>query len=119
LVQSFLARVANINERDELTHRVTGVRVFGSYLTDKADLGDIELAVAIEPRRDTHVEESVKRAKRSGKTIRSYLERIAFGQIEVKKLLKDGSPYLAIHDFDEVDQLRTPYRVLFSIGSAK
>ena len=29
-------RVRLVNERDELTHRVTEVRVFGSYLSDKA-----------------------------------------------------------------------------------
>ncbi|SHL55185.1 hypothetical protein [Bradyrhizobium lablabi] len=114
LVRSFQARVANINERDELTHRVTGVRVFGSYITDRADLGDIDFAVAIEPRRDTHVEESIKRAEQSGKTIRNFLERITFGQTEVRKLLKDGSPYLSLHDFDEVDKLGTPYKVLLS-----
>jgi predicted nucleotidyltransferase len=114
LVQSFLARVANINERDELTHRVTGVRVFGSYLADKADLGDVDLAIAIEPRRESHVEESIERAEQSGKTIRNFLDRITFGQTEVKKLLKDGSPYLSIHDFDEVDKLGTPYKVLLS-----
>jgi predicted nucleotidyltransferase len=113
LLRSFLARVASINERDELTHKVTGVRVFGSYLTDKADLGDIDLAVAIKARRKSHVKESIERANQSGKTIRSFVDRITFGRSEVRKLLKDGSPYLSIHEFDEVDELGIPYKVLF------
>lgn len=115
LVRSFLGRVASINEREELTHRVTGVRVFGSYVGDKADLGDVDLAVAIEPRRETHVEESIERAQQSGKSIRNFLDRITFGPTEVQKILKDGSPYLSIHGFDEVEKLGTPYEVLFPL----
>jgi len=34
-VLGLLERVRLVNERDELTHRVTEVRVFGSYLSDK------------------------------------------------------------------------------------
>ena len=113
LLQSFLVRVISINERDELTHKVTGARVFGSYLTDKADLGDIDLAVAIKPRRQSHVKESVERANQSGRAVRSFLDRITFGRSEVRKLLKGGSPYLSIHEFDEVDELEIPYKVLF------
>src|SRR6202043_3447412 len=41
LVAGLLERVKLVNERDELTHSVTEVRVFGSYLSDKADLGDV------------------------------------------------------------------------------
>ncbi|MFB9266889.1 hypothetical protein ACFFWD_27630 [Bradyrhizobium erythrophlei] len=118
LLQSFLARMASINQRDELTHKVTGVRVFGRYLTDKADLGDIDLAVAIKARRKSHVKESIERANQSGKTICSFLDRISFGRSEVRKLLKGGSPYLSIHEFDEVDELGAPYKVLFSDNGA-
>ncbi|MGY2808022.1 MULTISPECIES: hypothetical protein [unclassified Bradyrhizobium] len=118
LLQSFLVRVVSINERDELTHKVTGVRVFGSYLTDKADLGDIDLAVAIKARRESHVKESVERANQSVRAIRSFLDRITFGRSEVKKLLKGGSPYLSVHEFDEVDELGIPYKVLFPSNGA-
>jgi predicted nucleotidyltransferase len=114
LLQSFLDRVASINERDELTHKVTAVRVFGDYLTDQADLSDIELAVAIKPRRESHVKESKERADQSGKTFRRIVDRITFGRSEVGRLLKDRNPYLSIHESDEVDKLGTPCKVLFS-----
>lgn len=67
LVQAVLERADAINLRDELTHRVASVRVFGSYLSDAADLGDIDLAVAFEPRRSSHVEESLERAGSLGR----------------------------------------------------
>ncbi|KRR15001.1 hypothetical protein [Bradyrhizobium valentinum] len=113
LVVSFLERVKGVNERDELTHRVEEVRVFGSYLGGKSDLGDVDLAVAFEPRRPTHVEESLLRAEQSGKRINNYLGRLFYGQHEVKKLLKHRSPYLSIHEVGELEKLGTNFKVLF------
>ena len=117
LLQSLPARVASINERDEFTHKITAVRVFGDYLTDKADLSKIDLAVEFKPRRKSHVKESTERAHQSGKTISSIIERITFGRSEVRKLLKNRNRYLSIHEFDDV-KLETPYKVLFSNNEA-
>jgi hypothetical protein len=72
LVAGLLARVKLVNERDELTHRVAEVRVFGSYLGDKSDLGDVDLAVEFTPRRPGHVEEAKRRAAQSGKKMTTF-----------------------------------------------
>ncbi|MBB4391661.1 hypothetical protein [Bradyrhizobium sp. ERR14] len=113
LVADFLERVRLVNGRDELTHRVREVRVFGSYIEDAADLGDVDLAVDFRPRRSTHVEEAQARAKQSGKTIGNFLQLITFGQREVRQILKNRSPYLSIHEFGEVEALGATCRVLF------
>jgi predicted nucleotidyltransferase len=114
LVAGLLQRVKLVNERDELTHRITEVRVFGSYLGDKADLGDVDLAVQFTPRRPTHVEESKLRAAQSGKTMGSYLQLITYGRQEIRQILKNRSPYLSLHEFSEPEELGVPYHVLFS-----
>jgi predicted nucleotidyltransferase len=114
LVAGLLERVKQVNKRDELTHRVTEVRVFGSYLGNKADLGDVDLAVQFTPRRPTHVEEAKLRAAQSGKTMGNYLQIITYGRHEVRQILKNRSPYLSIHEFGEPEKLGVPYRVLFS-----
>src|SRR5258705_10432260 len=105
LVRNFLERVEAVNLRDELTHRVASVRVFGSYLSDAVDLGDLDLALALEPRRPSHVEESLERARKSGKSTRNYIEQLFYGQREVKRLLKERQPHISIHDYDEPDKL--------------
>ncbi|MBR1168630.1 hypothetical protein [Bradyrhizobium liaoningense] len=113
LIDGLLDRVRQVNERDELTHRVTCIRVFGSYLTESADLGDIDLAVKYTPRRKSHVEEAKERAAQSGKSISTYFQLITFGRQEVRLILKNRSPYLSLHDFDEPETLGIPFKVLF------
>jgi len=113
LVAGLLERVKLMNDRDELTHRVTEVRVFGSYLSDKADLGDVDLAVQYMPRRPTHIEEAKLRAAQSGKIMGNYLQIITYGRHEVRQILKNRSPYLSIHEFEEPEKLGVPYQVLF------
>jgi predicted nucleotidyltransferase len=93
------------------------VRVFGSYLGDKADLGDVDLAVQFTPRRPTHVEEAKLRAAQSGKTMGSYLQLITYGRQEVRQILKNRSPYLSLHEFGEPEELGVPFAVLFSADS--
>jgi predicted nucleotidyltransferase len=114
LVAGLLERVKLVNERDELTHRVTEVRVFGSYLSDKADLGDVDLAVQYTPRRLTHIEEAKQRAAQSGKSMSNFLQIITYGTQEIRQILKNRSPYLSLHEHGEPEQLGVAYRVLFT-----
>jgi len=113
LVAELLERVKLVNERDELTHRVTEVRVFGSYLGDKPDLGDIDLAIEFSPRRPTHVEEAKRRAAQSGKKMSNFLQLITYGRYEIRQILKNRSPYLSIHEHGEPEELGVPLQVLF------
>jgi predicted nucleotidyltransferase len=114
LLAGLLERIKLVNERDELTHRITEVRVFGSYLSDKADLGDIDLAVQFTPRRPTHVEEAKLRAAQSGKTMGNFLQIITYGRHEIRQILKNRSPYLSFHEHSEPEELGVPYQVLFA-----
>jgi predicted nucleotidyltransferase len=114
LVAGLLERIKLVNERDELTHRITEVRVFGSYLSNKADLGDIDLAVQFTPRRPTHVEEAKLRAAQSGKTMGNFLQIITYGRHEIRLILKNRSPYLSFHEHGEPEELGVPYQVLFA-----
>ncbi|PDT87745.1 hypothetical protein CO669_22975 [Bradyrhizobium sp. Y36] len=114
LVAELLERVKQVNERDELTHRITSVRVFGSYLGDNSDLGDVDLAIQYTPRRSTHVEEAQQRAEQSGKSMSNFLQVITYGTSEIRQILKNKSPYLSLHEHSEPDRLGVGSRVLFA-----
>src|SRR4029077_2729872 len=45
LLGDFLRCVEEVNAHPDLLHWVTEVRVFGSYLTNSDDLGDIDIAI--------------------------------------------------------------------------
>lgn len=115
LVNQMLARVTEINERDELVFRVKRVRVFGSYASDASEVGDIDLAVDWEqrhPDRDI-IEQLLARADASGKRLGTYMDRLSYGELEVERLLKGRSPYLSIQSGDCPEKFGVPAVLLF------
>jgi len=116
LMKRFLERVSDVNGRDELTHHVTEVRVFGSYLSSSEDLGDIDLAVELRfrniPGRDP-IKYNEERAEQSGKRFRSWFEMVAYGESEVHRLLKQRSPYISLHPLSDIAGTGSESKVVF------
>ena len=79
LLVDFLQCVEEVNTHPNLQHWVTEVRVFGSYLTNSEDLGEIDLAI------------KKKRRPASGSFRDAFPERL------VALLLKGGSRYISLH----------------------
>jgi hypothetical protein len=110
LLKGVLERVAGINARADLLHWVTEVRVFGSYLTDTDDLGDLDLAIKLERRSIKKTgnypwaKACVAMARRSGKTFSSYLDELAYPETLVRRMIKNRSPYISLHGTDELDE---------------
>jgi hypothetical protein len=86
LIADFLQCVDEVNAHPDLLHWVTEVRVFGSYLTNSDDLGEIDLAI--------------RKERRPGKDsfIDAYPERL------VARLLKGGSRYISLHGVSALDE---------------
>jgi hypothetical protein len=106
LLADFLRSVEEVNAHPDLLHWVTEVRVFGSYLTDSDDLGDIEIAIKKErrPVSGAFGDACVAMAEQNGKIFSTdhdmafYLERM------VARLLKGGSRYISLHGVTELDE---------------
>jgi len=86
LLADFLKSVVEVNAHPDLLHWVTEVCVFGSYLADRDDLDEINLAIKKE------------RRPASGSFSDAYPERL------VALLLKGGSRYISLHDAAELDE---------------
>jgi hypothetical protein len=86
LVADFLRSVEEVNAHPDLLHWVTEVRVFGSYLNNSDNLGEIDLAIKKE------------RRPASGPFSDAYPERL------VALLLKGGSRHIAMHSIAELDE---------------
>jgi hypothetical protein len=86
LLADFLQCVEEVNAHPDLLHWVTEVRVFGSYLTNSDDLGEIDLAIKRERRPE------------SGSFGDAYPDRL------VARLLKGGSRHISLHDVTELDE---------------
>jgi predicted LPLAT superfamily acyltransferase len=109
IVDAFLERVRQVNARAELLYRVRKVHAFGSFITDAPHLGDIDLAIELQSKRDQIMQAkgdwiaaNRARAKASGRTVK---DEVHYGEIEVRRLLKSRNPYLSFHGFDELVRL--------------
>lgn len=105
LLQEVIERVSKINADGSLLHHVTEVRVFGSYLTDSDDLGDLDLAIKLERKQ---VEGSWTKACRdladkSGRTL-SFFQRLTFAETEVRRRIKSRMPRISLHETQELDE---------------
>lgn len=86
--------------------RVTCLVVFGSYLTDKAVLGDLDIGVEIQEIRGS--EQSVRT------NIRKLLMGGSTPQSRAVAALRLRKPkQISVHQLEEVLRLETPYRVVF------
>jgi hypothetical protein len=110
LLKGVLERVAAINADPELMHWVTEVRVFGSYLTDSDDLGDLDLALSYQ-RRPTKKDDlkgftdAIKAfVARHGKQHLSWEDQMFLPERMMKQRIKGRSPYISMHGIDELEQ---------------
>ncbi|MDH2348146.1 hypothetical protein [Bradyrhizobium sp. SSUT77] len=105
LLEEVLTRVARINSDGELLHYVTEVRVFGSYLTDSEDLGDLDLAIKLERRRieGEWVKAAHALADKSGRTW-NFFQRLTFPETEVRRRIKSRLPRISLHETSELDE---------------
>ena len=84
IVSDLLARVEEINTRDELTHFVGEVRAFGSYITDAPEVSDIDLAISLPakppPIGQDFIGWHLERARQSGHVLNSYIEMLFYSE---------------------------------------
>lgn len=122
IIADMLKRARAINRRPELLFYVSKITVFGSYLTDAKELGDIDVSVDLARRIADYKKFKplvVARARALAPFRYFYLgsDEYSFVKNEVRKLLKNRNPYLSMMiDTMLVDALDTPKRVIFKRG---
>jgi hypothetical protein len=119
IIAALLQRVEWVNAQPELLEHVSEVRVFGSYLEERHDLGDVDVAVRTERKEmpgKNWVRESMRRADGSGRVFRNYLDYLSYGHTEVMRLLKARNRYLALHGMDDLEGIGAPSKILFKYG---
>jgi hypothetical protein len=108
LLKGVLERVASINADPELLHWVTEVRVFGSYLTDSDDLGDLDLALSYQLRPTGDDKDFLDAI--SAFAVKHNKKHLSFdGQLDlpermVKRRIKGRSPYISMHYVSELER---------------
>ena len=115
ILAEFMQRVRHVASSPDFLYKVEKVVLFGSYLTPKQTIGDIDLAVGYARKISNSDEferlakEKVEQAYRNGKEFRSFSEEIWWPEREVRLYLKNRSKaisFCSIHDpiLEQADQ---------------
>ncbi|MBO0759184.1 MAG: hypothetical protein J2P54_25365 [Bradyrhizobiaceae bacterium] len=115
LVADLLDRVDGINADEGCLYRITEIRAFGSYITDSDDLGDIDLILRIESKFEGKAfsDACLKYAEKSGRRFNSYVARLTAAGVDLRRMVKDRSPYISLHEPSELEELEAPSKILY------
>ncbi|MGH8160447.1 MAG: hypothetical protein ACREPQ_20245 [Rhodanobacter sp.] len=109
LLARIVEKAAWVNARpDEFDHRIDCVVVFGSWLTDKLHLGDLDIGVLLDelPGRSDD--------RRKGESLDEWLRRGMAARNRALRALRLRHPKkISVHGLDEVVRLGTPFKVVF------
>ena len=123
ILQGLLSRVCQVNADDHWLYRVKRVVVFGSYLSDKPVLGDVDVAVELEQKAtdpDERVRLLLERSREAltaGRRFSRFLDELAWAETEVKLFLKNRDRWLQLAEQSDAVLLRrsTKKKVVFEL----
>lgn len=102
------AKEINASPYPKFTLFIEKIAVFGSYLTDKEKLGDVDIAILLKGRiegkhpdsmRDVY--ECIRLHNKEGKL--DFMQAVSFPQTIIRQTLRNRSKSLSIHDYYELD----------------
>ncbi|MBX2840492.1 MAG: nucleotidyltransferase domain-containing protein [Flammeovirgaceae bacterium] len=105
LLEGFLERVHQVNSDDYYLYRVMKVMLFGSYLSNKETISDIDIAILLEHKHKikefTKLDlERAHQAKLKGRRFNNFVEEYAWAREEVLLFLKNRKRSISIHIYD-------------------
>jgi hypothetical protein len=114
-----MKRVNILNMGDTYAYTVESIVLFGSMLSDKKLLGDVDLAIELQPALPNRewferwLEYRCSRAIDSGRRFGTTLERLAWPRTEVFRYLKSRSRSLSLHSLEDLVAMdKVHYKVL-------
>jgi predicted nucleotidyltransferase/predicted transcriptional regulator len=118
-LSEFMGRVSEVNSNRNFAYRVRKVVVFGSYLTSKDKLGDIDVAVELTPREQDQVKQQalnnarISSADSAGRRFNNIVDRLYWPQHEVGLFLKSRSRAISLHTTEDEAVFRDKFKVLY------
>lgn len=118
-VSELLERVKIVNTSDEFLYKVKRVAIFGSYLTDKARINDVDVDIILQekhPRNTQLAKENacIQKASDQGKEFRNYTDQLFYPQNLTRKFLKHRSRALSLHYGDDI-LTQTEYKIVYEL----
>lgn len=117
LLATLLERVDIVKKEDQYLLYVGYLSIFGSYITEKGELGDLDLIIELKRKEkfaSDWLEHTLSQASNSGKRFGSFFDRLGYSEKKVFDFLKKRSPYLHFSSKEEAEQMGIESKVLIS-----
>lgn len=105
-ISELLGRVGKINESSDFVFKIVRVVIFGSYLSGKDRLGDIDVGIKMRPKVSNEesfrksMDECIERAREQGRRFGTHFAMLSWPENMVWKELKKRSTALSMHGID-------------------
>lgn len=125
LLNELVERAKAINKDGNLIYFVESIKVFGSYLSDKETLGDLDVGVKLSRKYKPgefrkHNQRRIALAKANGRRFSNSTEELFWPHREVMLMLKARQRGLSLHDMDEDEVFGiTETRLVFQYDEGK
>ena len=120
----FMARVHEVNANPYYLYKIKKVVLFGSYLTEREKVNDIDVAVEVGPKyeADEQKERDKQRRKAAqdqGRRFSNFVDEMFWPEIEVMKFLKSRSRAISLHRTSDGILEQTEHQVIYQEGEAE
>lgn len=125
LLNDLIERAKHVNDTKKLVYFVESIKVFGSFLSQKEILGDLDVAVKLTRKCEADKfmkvsQQRIQLAINKGRRFSNYIEEIFWPHREVMLLLKARQKGLSLHD-EESDEVinKTKSKIVYEFKPAK
>jgi predicted nucleotidyltransferase len=118
-LQEFMERVDRVNSDKYYLYKVSKVVIFGSFLSNKDRINDIDIAVKLLPKisdtkkRREKEQQRIKDAYKSGRTFNNFVDELFWPHSEVMYYLKARKRTISLHTIDDEILDKCEVKVIF------
>jgi predicted nucleotidyltransferase len=118
-IAELIERAKIVNTSNDYLYKVKRIAVFGSYLTDKDRINDIDVDIILKRKFTKEIQEKkenacIKRAISEGKEFRSFIDQLYYPLIYTQKFLKQHSRAFSLHYEDKILD-KTNYKIVYEL----
>ncbi len=119
-IAELIERAKIVNTSNEFLYKVKRIAVFGSYLSDKDRINDIDIDIVLEKKFPKEIQkkkedEFIKKAMRKGKEFGNFIDRLFYPMTYTKNFLKHRSRAFSLHYEDQILE-QTEYKIIYELN---
>jgi len=118
-IAELIERAKIVNKSNDHLYKVKRIAVFGSYLTDKDKINDIDIDIILERKFTDEIQKEkedacIKRAISEGKVFRNFVEQLFYPTYHTQKFLKQHSRAFSLHYEDKILK-NVEYKIVYEL----